>query len=114
MTSQPRSQLFACPHSEQETTMDCRRVAGLSRILFVFLLVPSLALAQRQVVRQIPLTRSGPLPTTPPTGPNAQVGPELDSSVIGNDADGGDSDGGTGIKLNRTIAKGPGAPLSHR
>ena len=95
--------------------MHCRRAAAIyPRIFFALLLLPSLALAQRQVVRQIPLTRSGSLPATPPSGSNAQVGPELDSAIIGNDADGGDSDGGTGIALNRSIAKGPGAPISDR
>ena len=89
------------------------RFAIISRSLFALLLLPMFVMAQSQVVRQIPRTRSAPLPATPPPSDSASVGPELDSAVIGNDADGGGSDGGTGIGLNRSIAKGPGAPISH-
>lgn len=75
------------------------------------MLLPLGAAAQTQTVRQIPLTRSGPLPTTPPASASAQQGPELDSALAGDDS--GDSDGsGGGISVNRGIAKGPGAGVS--
>lgn len=82
---------------------------------FVLLLVPLVVGAQSQSVRQVTLSRSGAFPATPPTNANAAQGPELDSAVIGGDADNSDSDsGGPGIPLHRTIAKGPGGPMSSK
>ncbi len=91
------------------------RIACLSRYLFAFLLFPLVVLGQTQVVRQVPLTHRGSLPATPPTSPNALDGPELDAVQVEGDADnGGDEDeGGPGIKVNRTVAKGPGSPVGH-
>ena len=81
-------------------------------LAIVAMLLPLGVAAQTQTLRQIPLTRSGPLPTAPPINANAQQGPELDSALAGNDSD--DSDGsGTGISVNRGIAKGPGAGVQH-
>ena len=72
------------------------------------MLLPSGAAAQNQTVRQVQLTRSGPLPGATPISANAMTGPELDSALAGDDSD--DSDGnGPGISINRGIAKGPGA-----
>ena len=87
------------------------RTELLLRLALVVALCPLIASAQSQVVRQVPLTRSGPLPSTPPAGANAQQGPELDSALIGDDADGPGDGGGPGIAVNRTIAKAPGSPL---
>jgi hypothetical protein len=78
----------------------CLALAGM--------LLPVGAAAQNQTVRQIPLTRSGPLPANPPMSANAAQGPELDSALAGDDNDGSDG-GGPGISVNRGIAKGPGA-----
>jgi hypothetical protein len=90
------------------------RLQVVLRLALTVVLFPLVVSAQSQVVRQVPLTRSGPLPSTPPTSANAQQGPEIDSAVVGNDSDGsGDDSGGPGISLNRTIAKGPGAALGH-
>ncbi|HKW62384.1 MAG TPA: hypothetical protein VJN89_07565 [Candidatus Acidoferrum sp.] len=89
------------------------RFAIVSRCLFALLLFPLFALAQSQVVRQIPLTRSGPIPPAAPPSANALAGPELDSALVGDDADGGDDDSGQSITINRTIAKGPGAAINH-
>ena len=90
------------------------RVVLLTRTLFALLLLPAMSLAQTQVVRRIPLARSASLPPTPPASPDAQVGPELDSALIGDDADGaGDDDGGQGVTINRTIARGHGPAISH-
>jgi len=89
------------------------RSFAVFQVLFVLLLVPMVAAAQSQSVRQIQLARNAPFPTTPPTNANAGNGPELDSAVLGGDADGSDSDQpGPGIALHRTIAKGPGSPVS--
>src|SRR6202140_226702 len=91
------------------------RLAVILRVALVVALFPLIVSAQSQVVRQVPLTRSGPLPSTPPANANAQQGPEVDSALVGNDADGsGDDNGGPGIAVNRTIAKGPGSALGHR
>lgn len=77
-------------------------------VAFVVMLLPLGAAAQNQTVRQVQLTRSGPLPGAPPISANALTGPELDSAMAGDDDD--DSDGnGPGISVNRGIAKGPGA-----
>src|SRR6202795_3132439 len=92
-------------------TMRPRSVVELCLALAVMLLPLGVA-AQTQTVRQVPLTRSGPLPATPPINANAQQGPELDSALAGDDSD--DSDGsGPGISVNRGIAKGPGAGMKH-
>ena len=86
--------------------MRSRLVVVVCLALAVMLLPLGVA-AQTQTVRQVPLTRSGPLPTTPPISADAQTGPELDSALAGNDSD--DSDGnGPAISVNRGIAKGPG------
>jgi len=77
---------------------------------FVVMLLPLGIAAQTQTVRQVPLTRSGPLPATPPMNANAQTGPELDSVLTDSDSDGSDA-GGSGISVNRGIAKGPGAGI---
>src|SRR5580765_2745056 len=111
MKSQARS-YFACTIFKQEMTMPSR-IGLLSRTLFALLLLPMMVLAQTQVVRQIPLASRGVLPSTPPGTDNTGQGPEFDATVVGGDADNGDDDGGTVISLNRTIAKGPGAPVSH-
>ena len=87
--------------------MRSRLVVGLCSALTMMLL-PLGAAAQTQTVRQVQLTRSGPLPGAPPISANALTGPELDSALAGDDND--DSDGnGPAISLNRGIAKGPGA-----
>ena len=70
------------------------------------------AAAQTQTARQIPLTRSGPLPANPPISANAEQGPELDSALAGDDNDGSDGSG-PGISVNRGIAKGPGTGMQH-
>jgi len=82
------------------------------RIAFVVALFPLVVSAQSQIVRQVPLTRSGPLPQTPPMNANAQQGPELDAGLAGNDADGSDASG-SGVSVNRTISKGAGGGVSH-
>jgi hypothetical protein len=82
------------------------------RIAFVVALFPLVVSAQSQIVRQVPLTRSGPLPQTPPLNANAQQGPELDAGLSGNDADGSDASG-SGVSVNRTISKGAGGGVSH-
>jgi hypothetical protein len=76
------------------------------------MLLPLGVAAQTQTVRQIPLTRSGPLPATPPISANAEQGPEIDSALVG-DADDNSDAGGPGISVNRGIAKGPGAGMQH-
>src|SRR5437879_5603931 len=87
--------------------------AFMWRVLFALLLLPTVVLAQKQVVRQVPLASRGPLPTTPPTNGNAGQGPEFDAAMVG-DADGGDDNGGgPGIAVNRTISKGAGVPRGH-
>jgi hypothetical protein len=69
---------------------------------FALMFLPSGAAGQNQTVRQVQLTRSGPLPGTPPISANAMTGPELDSALAGDDND--DSDGnGPGISVNRGI-----------
>jgi hypothetical protein len=86
----------------------------MSRVLFVLLLLPMMVLAQKQVVRQVPLASRGPLPTTPPANGSAEQGPEFDAVIVSGDADGGDDNGGgPGIAVNRTISKGPGVPRGH-
>jgi hypothetical protein len=90
------------------------RAAFISRVLFVLLLLPMIVLAQKQVVRQVPLASRGQLPTTPPTNGSAEQGPEFDAVIVSGDADGGDDNGGgPGIAVNRTISKGPGVPRGH-
>src|SRR6266481_7514945 len=81
-------------------------------LALVVILLPLGVAAQSQIVRQVQLTRSGPLPATPPTSANAQQGPELDSALAGDDNDGSDGSG-PGISVNRGIAKGPGAGMRH-
>jgi len=90
----------------------CSRVVQALRIAFVVALFPLVVSAQSQIVRQVPLTRSGPLPQTPPMNANAQQGPELDAGLAGNDADGSDASG-SGVSVNRTISKGAGGGVSH-
>jgi hypothetical protein len=91
--------------------MRSRFVVALCLALVVMLLPLGVA-AQSQTVRQVPLTRSGPLLATPPTSVNAQQGPELDSALAGDDNDGSDGSG-PGISVNRGIAKGPGTGMQH-
>ena len=76
------------------------------------MLLPLGAAAQTQAVRQIPLTRSGPLPANPPISAYAQQGPELDSALDNGDTDGSDGSG-LGISVNRGIAKGSGTGVRH-
>jgi len=90
----------------------CSRSVLVLRFALAIALLPLVVSAQSQIVRQVPLTRSGPLPATPPINANAQQGPELDAGLSGNDADGSDASG-SGISVNRTISKGPGSGLSH-
>jgi len=79
----------------------------------VFLL-PLTVSTQAQSVRQVPLAAVNSLPSNSPIAADNGQGPELDSALTGNDADGSDSDaGGPGIAINRTISKGPGSPMSH-
>ena len=90
------------------------RSFAVFQVLFVLLLVPLAVAAQSQSVRQIQLARSASFPATPPANASASNGPEVDSAVLGDDADSSDSDAaGPGIAINRTIAKGPGSPMSH-
>jgi hypothetical protein len=84
------------------------------QIAFAVAVSPMFVSAQTQTVRQVPLTRSGSLPTTPPANANAQVGPELDSALSGNDSDDGSDASGAGISVNRTISRGPGIAVSGR
>ena len=81
--------------------------------LFVLLLIPLVVSAQSQSVRQVQLARSAPFPTTPPGNANAGQGPEVDSALVGDDADSGSDAGGPGIAINRTVSKAPGSPRSH-
>jgi hypothetical protein len=83
----------------------------LLRIALVVALFPLVLSAQSQTVRQVPLSRSGPLPQTPPTNANAEQGLEFDSALVGDD-DSSDA-GGPGISVNRTISKGPGSGMLH-
>ena len=79
----------------------------------VFLL-PLTVSTQAQSVRQVPLAAVNSLPSNSPIAADNGQGPELDSALTGNDADGSDSDaGGPGIAINRTISTGPGSPMSH-
>jgi len=90
-----------------------------SRFAFIFalaavILLPLAASSQAQSVRQIPLATVNSLPASSPVATDNGQGPELDSALIGNDADGSDSDASSpGIAINRTISKGPGSPMSH-
>src|SRR5882757_2490665 len=96
---------------KRRQTMHSRFVVVLC-LAVLAMLVPWGVAAQTQTVRQVPLKRSGPLPTTPPVNANAETGPELDSALAGDDSD--DSDGsGPGISVNRGIAKRPGAGIGH-
>ena len=90
------------------------RLAIVLRTFFAVLLFPLLVLAQSQVVRQVPLQRSGSVPPPASASPDAAQGPELDSALAGDDADsnGGD-DNGMGIAINRSIAKHSGAAIGH-
>jgi len=81
-------------------------------LAFVVMLLPLGVAAQTQTVRQVQLTRSGPLPANPSISAYAQQGPELDSALAGDDNDGSDGSG-PGISVNRGIAKGPGAGMRH-
>jgi hypothetical protein len=92
-----------------------RRSFTVFQGLLVLLLAPLVVAAQSQSVRQVNLSRSAPFPATPTANANAAQGPELDSAVVGGDADNSGSDsGGPGIPLNRTITKGPGSPMSSK
>lgn len=83
-------------------------------VLAAVILLPLTASTQAQSVRQIPLAAVNSLPANSSVATSTGQGPELDSALIGNDADGNDSDGGgPGIAINRTISKGPGSPMSH-
>ena len=89
------------------------------RFAFIFSLAAAVLLAltasnQAQSVRQIPLATVSSLPASSAVAADNGQGPELDSALIGNDADGSDDDaGGPGIAINRTISNGPGSPMSH-
>jgi len=89
----------------------CSRLGLVLRFALVVALLPLVVSAQSQIVRQIPLTRSGPLPQTPPINANGEQGVEFDSALAGND-DSSDA-GGPGISVNRTISKGPGSGMLH-
>jgi hypothetical protein len=89
------------------------RLVVVLRIALVVLLLPLVVAAQSQTVRQVRLTRSGPLPQTPPINANAEQGPEIDSALAGDGNDDGSDAGGPGISVNRTISKGPGAGMVH-
>src|SRR5260370_19861877 len=91
------------------------RLVVVVRIALVTALLPLVVAAQSQSksVRQVPLTRSGPLPTTPPINANAEQGPEVDSALAGDSNDDGSDAGGPGISVNRTISKGPGTGMVH-
>src|SRR5260370_12827133 len=67
------------------------RLVVVVRIALVTALLPLVvsAQSQSQSVRQVPLTRSGPLPTTPPINANAEQGPEVDSALAGDSNDDG-------------------------
>jgi len=87
------------------------RLVVVLRVVLVVVLLPLVVWGQSQSVRQVPLARSGPLPATPPLNANAEQGPEFDSALAGEDED---SDvGGPGIRVNRTISKGPGSGMLH-
>jgi hypothetical protein len=88
------------------------RLVVMVCLAFAVMLLPLGVAAQTQTVRQVPLTRSGPLPATPPISANAELGPEIDSALVG-DADDNSDAGGPGISINRGIAKGPGAGMQH-
>lgn len=92
----------------------CSRFGVVLRVALAVALFPLLLSAQSQIVRQVPLTRSGPVPQTPPINSNAQVGPEVDSALMGDDADSGEDAGGPGIALNRTVAKSVGGGVVHQ
>src|SRR5260221_219194 len=53
------------------------------------------------------VTGCGPLPANPLMNASAQLGPEVDSALVG-DADDNSDAGGHGISVNRGIAKGRG------
>jgi hypothetical protein len=89
------------------------RLIVLVRIALVIGVLPLVVSAQSQSVRQVPLTRSGPLPTTPPINANAEQGPEVDAALAGDSNDDGSDAGGPGISVNRTISNGPGAGMVH-
>jgi hypothetical protein len=89
------------------------RLIVLVRIALVIGVLPLVVSAQSQSVRQVPLTRSGPLPTTPPINANAEQGPEVDAALAGDSNDDGSDAGGPGISVNRTISKGPGLGMVH-
>src|SRR5712664_2188728 len=89
------------------------RLMVVVRIALVIALLPLVVSAQSQSVRQVPLTRSGPLPTTPPVNANAEQGPEVDAALAGDNNDDGSDAGGPGISVNRTVSKGPGAGMVH-
>src|SRR5260221_10277507 len=73
-------------------------------LTFALMLLPLGVAAQTQTVRQVQMTRSGPLPANPPMNASAQLGPEVDSALVG-DADDNSDAGGPGISVNRGIAK---------
>jgi hypothetical protein len=87
------------------------RLGVVLRITLAIALLPLVVSARAQSVRQVPLTRSGPLPTTPPIDANAEQGPEVDSALAGDD-DSSDANG-PGISVNRTVSKGPGSGMLH-
>jgi hypothetical protein len=89
------------------------RLIAVVRIALVSALLPLVVSAQSQSVRQVPLTRSGPLPATPPINANAEQGPEVDSALAGDSNDDGSDAGGPGISVNRTVSKGPGTGMVH-
>jgi hypothetical protein len=83
------------------------------RVALAVALFPLTVMAQTQIVRQIPLSRSGPPPTTPFISANAAVGPEIDSALVGDGDDFGPDAAGPGIAINRTVRRGPGSGMRH-
>src|SRR5579864_6858896 len=89
------------------------RLVDILRLAFAVALLPLFVSAQTQTVRQVQLTRSGPLPATPPLNAKAGQGPELDSALSGDDSDDGSDASGSGISVNRTVANGAGIGMTH-
>ena len=90
------------------------RLAVAVCLLLVAVLAPAIS-AQTQVVRSVSLARASSFPAPLPINASAGLGPEFDSALAGNDpdADSLNSDAsGQGIALNRSVANGPGNPVS--
>src|SRR5260370_31368445 len=89
------------------------RLVVVVRIALVTALLPLVvsAQSQSQSVRQVPLTRSGPLPTTPPINANAEQGPEVDSALDGDRNEEGSAASVHGNSVYRTLPQGSRAYL---